>query len=152
MYQTNCLFPTPHALPPVTELNQLYKSRNYTTRPPTCYRIVPTITLLYLHHTHSHLLQNCTNYNSPVPTPHALPPVTDLYQLYQSCTYTTRTPTCYRTVPTITVLYLHFLPSLLLQNCTNYTSPVPTPLANPPVTELYQLYQSPTYTTPPPSC
>ena len=107
---------------------------------------------MYLHHSPSLQLQNCSNYTIPVPTPLTLPTVAEFYQLYQSRTYTTRPPYTYKAVPTIPVMYLHLSPSLLLQNCINYTNPLTTTLALPTVTELYQIYQSRTFRIRPPPC
>ena len=142
--------PTTLALPTFTELYQQYRSFTYHSRPPYCVRAVPTtpviylqhlppycyITVptipgLYLQHSLSLLLQNCTNYTTPVPAPLSLPAVTELYQLYHSCAYTTLPAFSYRTVQNILFPFLQHTPSLLLRICTNFTSPVPTPLALP---------------------
>jgi len=158
---TNYTSPVPGTLdlPTVTELYEIYQSCKIKTRPPYSYRTVPTKPVSYLHHSTSLMLQNCNNYTSPVPTPLALSNVTELYQIYQSFTNNIRPTYIYRTLPTIPVIYLPQSPSLLWQNCTNYTShipttlvsillhnctnhtsPVTTPFALPSVTELYQLH------------
>ena len=119
--------PTTLALPTFTELYQLYRSFTYHSCRPYCYRTAPTI-------------QSCT-YNTRLHT------VTELYQPHQSCTYNTCPPYFYRTVPTLPVLYQQHSPSLLLQNSTNNTGHLPTTVALPTVSELYQLHQSYTYNT-----